>query len=94
MQMNTIELAGNGKDRSRKRNWADFGPGLTSGSSPHLSKHRQGRLAGGVVRPGGSVGLESALGGPEGGLGGLQGGLNGPAPGRKWTAIELPSVCD
>ena len=96
-----MELAGRGKDWSRRRNWADFGPGLNSSGSSHLSRHRQGRLAGGVAKPGGSVGLGGALGGPagglgglQGGIGGLQGGLDGPAAGRKRQATELPSVCD
>ena len=88
MQMNTMELSGRGKEWNSRRNWADFGPNLNSGSSSHLTRHQQGRLAAGVVRPGGAVE------GPEGGLGGLQGGLGGLAAGRSRPAIELPSVCD
>ena len=89
MNTNTMEMAGRGKDWSRRRNWADFGPGLNSSGSSHLSRHRQGRLAGGVAKPGGSVGLGGALGHD-----GLQGGLGGPAAGRKRQATELPPVCD
>ena len=97
-----MELSGRGKEWNSRRNWADFGPNLNSGSSSHLTRHQQGRLAAGVVRPGGAVegpegglgGLQGGLGGLQGGLGGLQGGLGGLAAGRSRPAIELPSVCD
>ena len=76
-QMTTVERAG----KSRRREWAEFGPSLNSGAGHLRPRRHQGRFAGGAVRPEGPVGL-----------GGAVGGL-GPA-GRRRPAMELPPVCD